>query len=109
LATVRPRPPRRRIRGRYELRGNLGRGSESGIIEHSQILIDCSAGSLRRKSLLAFDPLLPIGVGLDQARIECKSVAADQSFLDAAAQHAFENATKEIALPEAAMPVLGKC
>lgn len=64
MATVRPRPPRRRIRGRYKLWGNLSRGSERGIIEDSQILIDCSAGSLRRKSLIAFDALLAIGIGL---------------------------------------------
>ena len=55
------------------------------------------------------DPLLPIGIGLDEARIDRKSLPSDQSFLDAAAQHALENATKEIALPEAAMPVLGEC
>jgi hypothetical protein len=54
-------------------------------------------------------PYLPIGIGLDQARIDCKSFTADQSLLDAAAQDALEHATKEIALPEATMPVLGEC
>ncbi len=65
LATMRPRPACRRVGGRDELRRALGRSSESGIIEDSQILMDRSAGSIRRKSLVAFDPLLPIGIGLD--------------------------------------------
>ncbi|MGY2990018.1 hypothetical protein ACVWZM_006928 [Bradyrhizobium sp. USDA 4501] len=64
---------------------------------------------MRQKSLIAFDPLLPIGIGLDQARINCKSFTADQSLLDAAAQDALEHVTEEVALPEAAMPVLGEC
>ena len=70
--------------------------------------IDRSARRARRKSLVAFDPLLPIGFGLDQARINCESFTADQSLLNAAAQYALEHATKEVALPEAAMPVLGE-
>src|ERR1700758_3247941 len=49
-----------------------------------------------------------VAIGLDEARIDCKSFTADQSLLDAAAQHALEHATEEIALPEAAMPVLGE-
>ena len=54
------------------------------------------------------DPLLPIGVGLDQARINCESFTTDKPLLDAAAQDALEHATEEIALSEAAMPVLGE-
>src|SRR6185369_10978410 len=46
--------------------------------------------------------------GLDQARIDCESFTTDQSLLNAAAQDALEYATEEIALPEAAMPVLGE-
>jgi hypothetical protein len=57
LAAVRSRPARRRVGGRNELRGNLSRGSESGIVEDCQILIDCSASGFRWKSLVAFDPL----------------------------------------------------
>ena len=84
------------------------RCSESGIVEDSQILVDRSAGGLRWKSLVTFDPPLSIGIGLDQARVDRKSFAPDQPLLDAAAQDALEHATEEIALPEAAMPVLGK-
>jgi hypothetical protein len=78
------------------------------ILEDSQILFDRSTRRLRRKSLVTFDPLLPIGIGLDQARIDCKSFAADQSLLDATAQDALEHAAEEVALPEAAVPVLGE-
>jgi hypothetical protein len=37
--------------------------SESGIVKDSEILIDFSAGGVRWKSLVAFDALLPIGIG----------------------------------------------
>jgi hypothetical protein len=69
LAAVRPCPARRWIGGRHELRRDFGRCSESSIVEDSQILIDRSAGSLRWKSLVTFDPPLSIGIGLDQARV----------------------------------------
>src|SRR5215472_14471670 len=108
LAAVRPCPTRRWVGGRHELRRDFGRCSESGIVEDSQILIDRSAGSLRWKSLVTFDPPLSIGIGLDQARVDGKSFTPDQPLLDAAAQDALEHATEEIALPETAMPVLGK-
>jgi hypothetical protein len=64
--------------------------------------LDGSAGGLRWKSLAAFDPLLPIGIGLDQARIDCKSFTADQAaLLDAAPQDALKHSTEEIVLPKA--------
>src|SRR6516165_5021668 len=96
---VRPCPTRRWIGGRHELRRDLGRCSESGIVEDSQILIDRSAGGLRWKPLVAFDPPLSIGIGLDQARVDGKSFTPDQPLLEAAAQDALEHATEEIALP----------
>jgi hypothetical protein len=108
LAAVRSRPTRRGVGGRHELRGDLGRGSESSVVEDSQILTNCSASGLRWKSFVAFDPLLPIGIGLDQARIDRESFSADQSLLNTATQDALEHATKEVALPEPAMPVLGE-
>lgn len=58
------------------------------------------------KPLIAFDSLLPIGIRLDQARVNCEPFAADQSLPDAAAQDGLEHATEEIALTEAAVPVL---
>ena len=68
---------------------------------------DRSAGDLRWKSLVAFDPVLPIGIGFDQARIDCNSFTTDQSLFDAAVQDALERSTEEIALPEATLPILG--
>ena len=55
-----------------------------------------------------FDPPLSIGIGLDETRVDRKSFAPDEPLLDATTQDALEHATEEIALPEAAMPVLGK-
>ena len=56
----------------------VARSVRAGIVEDGQILIDRSAGGFRGKSLVAFDPLLPVGIGLDQARIDCKSVPSNQ-------------------------------
>ena len=61
---MRPGPARCRVGGRHELRGDLGRCSESGIVENSQILIDRSAGGLRWKSLVAFDSILRLASAL---------------------------------------------
>lgn len=105
---MRPCPACRRVGGRHELRRNLGRSSEGGIIEDGQILIDRPAEDFRGKSLIAFYPLLPIGICLDQARIDCKSGSTDQPLQDAAAQDALEHTTEQITLPEAAMSVLGE-
>ncbi len=56
-------------------------------------------------SPVAFNSLLPVCVGLDQADgINCKTFAADQPLLDTAAQHALEHPPEEIALAEAAVP-----
>jgi hypothetical protein len=44
-------------------------GPVCGIVEDSQILIDRSAGGVRWKSLVALDPILPIGIGL--SRLTC--------------------------------------
>jgi hypothetical protein len=43
------------------------------MIEDSQILIDCSSRRVRWKSLVAFDSLLPTGIGRDQACIDCEA------------------------------------
>jgi hypothetical protein len=53
---------------------------------------------------VAFNFLMPVCVGLDQAGINCKTFAADQPLLDTAAQHGLEHPPEEIALAEAAMP-----
>jgi hypothetical protein len=49
---------------------------------------------------------LPVGVCLDQAGIDRKDFAADQTLTDAALQDHLKNAPQQIALPEPTMPVL---
>jgi hypothetical protein len=73
-------PARRRVGRRDELRSDLGRGSERRIVEHGEILVDGPAGQLGRQTFGSLDTLLPIGLGLDQAGIDGKALAADQTF-----------------------------
>src|SRR5215468_11274751 len=49
----------------------------------------------RTMSFVAFDAFLPIGIGLDQARIDGKPFPTDKPLLDAAAQNALEHATEQ--------------
>ena len=65
-----------RIGRRDELGRDLGRRAESSVVEHSQILLNGSAGGFRRQPFLALDALLPVGVRLDQAGINRKAFAA---------------------------------
>ena len=51
-------------------------------------------------------PFLPIGIRLDQTGIDRKGFAADQTLCDAALQDRLKDASQQIALAEAAMPVL---
>jgi hypothetical protein len=64
------------------------------------------ACSLRRKSLSALDPFLPVRVRLDQAGVDCNAFAADQTLVDAATQDSLEQASQQIAIAEAAMSLL---
>jgi hypothetical protein len=77
-------PAGRRIGRRHELGRDLGRRSKGGIVENSQILVDRSAGRLRWKPLVAFDSLLPVGIGFDQACVDSEAFTTDQPLLDAA-------------------------
>ena len=63
---------------------DLGRCAESSVVEHSQILLNSSAGGFRRQPFLALDGVLPVGIRLDQAGINCKAFAADQALFHAA-------------------------
>jgi hypothetical protein len=58
------------------------------------------------RPLLTLDPFLPIGSRLDQTGIDRKGFAAAQTLSDAALQDRLKDASQEIALAEAAMPVL---
>ena len=84
-------PARRRIGGRDELRRHLGRVAECRVIQHGQILVDRAARHLRRQALGAFDALLAAGIGLDQADVDGKAVAVDETLFETAAQHRLEH------------------
>ena len=95
-----------RIGRRDELGHDIGRGAEGLIVEHSHIFFDRPSGRFWWQPLLTLDPLLPIGIRLDQTGIDRKGFAADKSLAHAALQDRLKNASQEIALAEAAMPVL---
>jgi hypothetical protein len=76
--------------------------------KNGKVLIDCSARGFQWKPLVAIDSLLPMSIALDQARVDCEPFATDQLLPYAVPQDGLEYATEEIALTEAAMPVLGE-
>ena len=49
-----------------------------------------------------------VGVGLDEARIDGETLAADEAGRDAGEHDAFEHMAQHVAVAEAAMPVLGE-
>jgi hypothetical protein len=76
-------PARCRIGRRDELGCDLARSAECRVIEYGQILLDrTSRGSPFSPSI----PLLPVRIRLDQADIDRKAFAADQTLADAAPQ-----------------------
>ncbi len=77
-------------RRRDELGRHLGCGAERGIIEHGEIFFDRTAGRIRWQTRGTVDAIAVAGVGLDQAGINGKALAADQSLVDAALQHRLE-------------------
>ena len=99
-------PARGRIGRRDELRRHLARRAERRIIEDGQILLDRTAGGIRRQTRSTLDAVAIAGVGLDQAGIDGKAFATDQALVDAALQHGLEQLAQQVAVAEAAMPVL---
>jgi hypothetical protein len=99
-------PTGRRIGRRDELGRDFGRRPESSVVKPSQILLNSPACGFRRKPFLTLDPLLPVGIRLDQAGIDRKAFAADQTLSDAALQDCLKDAPQEIALAETAMSIL---
>src|SRR4029077_19351115 len=97
-------PLRRGIGWRDELRHNLGCGSPCCVIKGCQILLHSAAGPLRiaiPAPILTCDRALLIGVGLDQARIDGKTFAPNQTSHEACFDDPLEHATKNISLAEA--------
>jgi len=103
---MRTRPACCWIGRRDELGNDLGRGSKCCVVQYGQILFNRTTRSFRGQSLLALNAILPIGIGLDQAGIDRKTFAANQSLIDAAAQDGLKQPSQQIALPETTMAVL---
>ena len=99
-------PPRRRVCRRDKLGRDLRCCAEGGVVQHRKILIDGPAHRLGRQALVARHAALTVGVSPDQTGIHGKAFAADQAFGDAAADHRLEQLAQQIAVAEAAMPVL---
>src|SRR3981081_2384850 len=84
--------------------GHLQSRPPSRIIEGRQILLHRPARSLRSAILapiLTRDRALLIGIGLDQARIDCKAFPANKTGRDASVDDPLEHATKNVALAKA--------
>jgi len=104
-------PLRRRIGPGHELRLDLARCPPGGIIERVEIFLYRPPGlghGFPVDGLRPFRRALPVGVGPDQAGIDGEALTANQSFFDAAPHCRLEQLTKEIAVPETPVAVLGE-
>src|SRR5260221_6645032 len=75
-------PLGRRIGWRDELRHHVAGGAPRRIVEACKILLHRAAGALRitiPAPVLTRDRALLVGVSLDQARVDCKTFATDQT------------------------------
>ena len=82
--------------------------AESGIVEDLEILAHGTAGSLGRQSLFARNRSLPVDIGADEARIDRKTLRADQPLGHASLNGHLEQFAQQVAVAEAAVPVLGE-
>src|SRR5450432_607452 len=101
---VRPGPLRRGIGRRDELRHNLAGGAPRRIIEGRQILLHRAAGPLGiaiPAPILPCDRALLVGIGLDQAGIDCKTFTANQTDRDARLYDPLKHATENLSFAEA--------
>ena len=93
-----------------ELGLNLARCSECGLIQRLEILAHgarcIGRVDARRVPLFLRRRVLFVCIRLDQAGIDCHTLPADQTFLDAAGNGRLEQMTQQFALAETAMPVL---
>ena len=97
------------IRPGDELRYRLARRAPGGLIQGVEIFPD---GSSRPGDGLPVNIVRPggrallVGIGGNQAGIDRKSGSLDQPFCQAAPDHRLEQLSEQIAIPEAAMPIL---
>src|SRR6202011_5050117 len=97
-------PLRRGIGRRDELRDNVAGGAPCRIVEGRQILLDRTPGPRRitvPAPVLTRDRALLVGVGRNQARIDCKSFATNQTGGNACLDDPFEHAADNISIAEA--------
>ena len=107
---------RRLARCRGPARGRIGDGdplgrdrrctAERSVIQHFQILADGAAGRFRRQAFFARHRSLPVNIGADKTCIDCEAFAANQPFGHAALDGHLEQLAQQVAVAEAAMPVL---
>jgi hypothetical protein len=93
-------PLRSRVGRRDELRCHLAGGAEGRIVERCQIVFDRALRRLRidlPAPLPAWHRAAFIGIGSDQARIDGKTFAADQTGRNTGAHDALEHAAEDIA------------
>ena len=93
---------------RHEFRRHLGCSAERGVIEDREIFIDGAARCIWRQTRGALDTGAVTGIGLDQTGINGEAFTADQALIDAPLQDRLEQAPQQIAVAEAAVPVLGE-
>ena len=105
-ATIGAGSARRRVGDREELGGDRGCATERCLIEHREILAHRVAGGVGRQALAARHRTLAVGIGLDQAGIDRKALAADQPLGDAARDGRLEQLAQQIAVTQAAVAVL---
>src|SRR4030081_1771639 len=80
-SAMRRGPPCCRIGWRDELGRHFACRPECRIVEDGEILLDRTAGRIRWQTRGTVDAIAVAGVGLDQAGINGKALAADQSLV----------------------------
>ena len=101
-SAVRRGPSRRRIAWCDELRCDLARRAERGVVENREIFLDSAAGRRWWQTRRTLDAVSVAGIGLDQTGINGEAFTADQALIDAPLQDRLEQAPQQIAVAEAA-------
>src|SRR5450631_2275983 len=105
-------PLGRGIGRRDELRDDVAGRTPRRFVEARQILLHGTAGPRRiaiPAPILTCDRTLLIGVSLDQARVDCKAFAANQTGRKARVDDPFEHAAKNISFAKALVAGTREC
>src|SRR5262245_58040608 len=87
---VRGCPPCCRIGRRDEFGRHLAGSTKRRIVEDGEIFLDSASRRFRRQTRGPFDAIAVAGVGLDQAGVDSKAFATDQTLGNAALQYALK-------------------